>query len=226
MFFEIGDAALPKLRDHVKRLCDSISHERHVSLLVRESTLFDCLESAKISATFHHIPLENLSHYKELAHIGFWIAKLKPVSLASPITSQFILKGLLDWGDRVVSGFSAKVIRLADDPIGPYKAALGFPLNEFIAMTLIWEACEARWEFALNQLEDDGKKRFHEERVGYLRNRFFRELLHDLAVSLRFHTYTSRTFATTVESLLSLHIELPVQNFQIVEGPGSSDLLK
>ena len=66
-------------------------------IVVDENIVSDCFRHAENTVKFYGLGDGNVSHYKEISHISYWLSKLKPISLESPqkLTDRLVRYGLL-----------------------------------------------------------------------------------------------------------------------------------
>ena len=188
---------LNKLVTDMDDFAAKLSEVKGTRIALDETRLGECHYRASHSLKYHK--LKNCSVYKEMAHLAFWIAKLKPLRFISPMepVQDFVSVGF----KKAFGGEFNKIENKAKKLDEKYLDVVGFPLNEAIAVTLLLDMVESSQHAQLSELED------HVERSNLLsfitsnqKKRLW--LHHKLRVSLRDHNYSIRGLAVSVESTL------------------------
>lgn len=209
MFLE-GDrkSGLRRFIDRVKMLADEQSHrmDRLVSVHVDENVLAEAFTQACNSIEFHKIPIERASHYKELAHLAYWIAELKPVSLLPPMKPATLVELL---GPTSGARLLDAVAGLPDEDPSfrrrsrAYKKYARYPISEAIAVEFIAYFAEVEAQLKISGERRDEVRAELTRRHTRFRAIFFGRVAENMILALRFHTFASRSFSTLVESVFA-----------------------
>jgi hypothetical protein len=195
----------------VKRICEEFCLETGLIANIKVITLEEAYSAAMSSLNFHNIAIDQLSHYKILAHIGYWTHKFQPIHLTSPGTIKELVQQSMDIMQATIAGPTA---RLLDAPINDFKSELReyakksrnyatFPINEYVSWQFIYSEVKTLWDYLAKEHWSSTMRETMTPRLEEADNRF-RRRMEDLVWSLRYHTYTPRTFATLVETLFRI----------------------
>src|ERR1700678_547947 len=87
MSFAPQDGGLGRLRGLVEKYSNFIAHSTGLRIRCNQAILVDAYYAAQTSMTFYKLGENgraNVNHYKEIAHICFWIQKFKPLRVEDP----------------------------------------------------------------------------------------------------------------------------------------------
>ena len=197
---------LALLQDKFLNYADLHSKEINLTLVVDKGLIAEAFQAACGSAQFHQIKLEHLSHYKELAHIGFWISQLKPIWIEPPYSPEFFIEQAKLAAQQAVFGHSAvnppaaKAYSRANEA---YRKHATFPISEFLALRFIADGIETEFLRKCRDLKDDEHRAVVMRRFNHFKIVLQSKVIKDVAMALRFHVFTPRSFATLVESIFA-----------------------
>jgi len=165
-------------------------------IVVDENIVSDCFRHAENTVKFYGLGDGNVSHYKEISHISYWLSKLKPISLESPqkLTDRLVRYGLLQL--KTLAGDSPLKIQQSSEDAD-------FAINEYLAFNFATISIRACQLAEINELEANEQKSLYEELMVVASGRvdsMQKAVLH----SMRYHNYSARGFATTIEGMLRL----------------------
>lgn len=191
--------------DKLYRLGEVYSLEVEQVVNLDKDIVHEAFAAALSSAQFHQItPLSKLSHYKELAHLAFWIAELKPFAIPAPVEPKFHIH----WG-RAAAGATGEeppptkaALRSFERATQQHAKFATYPINEHIALEFITNLAEAELERKL-QRKDKTSKAEIRTRFAYFQSKLNDGLIDDLVKSLRFHAFAPRSFATMIEAIFA-----------------------
>lgn len=132
------------LQAKVKMLADEHAKALKLPILIDQAILFEAHDAARGTALFHQIPLGQISHFKELAHVGFWISHLKPISIQEPVSPSQIMR----WLGIAAQGNSAELApayKRYTAAARAYKKEATFPISEYVALELVAHFVEAEF---------------------------------------------------------------------------------
>ncbi len=210
-FFVDREAGIKLLSQKVLKLADQHANRLGLALRLEPNILAQAYDAALGSAMFHKIPLEKLSHFKELAHIGFWIAELKPVTATPPSTAKHLLdRAKLLTHERVEGNTAALAFaeELYTEAERKYCDKTAEPISEYIALQFIASVIEAEFDFKIHEMKAAGKDQDYIDLIAK-RGAHFKTILYspnvfgDIVSALRFHIFTPRSFATLIETLFA-----------------------
>lgn len=198
------DAGRERLHKKLLLYADQFSKEIELPVLLDEAVVNEAFDAAYGSAQFHRIPLGEISHYKELAHIGYWLAELKPISIEPPRSPQYFIDWLKEAADEVVFGNRARLRRVDQ----AYRRALeyhsnfqAYPTSEHLALRFIADGLESEMERKISEIKDDDKRDIVRKRFEHFKQVFYRDTFKNIVEGLRFHVFTPRSFATLIETV-------------------------
>jgi len=182
-----------------------------LQVTVDEDVADEAFAAALSSALYHQIKIEELSYLKELAHLGFWVAELKPVSISDPLPPEEYVK----WASHATDGAipildpSPAALESFDRALALRSKFATYSVNELVALDFICmsaeaAACVRRDELQAHDNANDGSEALEvAERAAYFRSKLHGPLYDDLAMGLRFHGFTPRAFATLIEAIFA-----------------------
>lgn len=193
--------------DAIRKQADHLAQELGVTLTLDPDVVREVYAAASASITTHNIPLEKISDRKEAAHLAFWTAELKPVSVKSPLSpSEFIDRAQHFFQDRVHGPHA--IMQRASELYGSAKASYVknsiFPVSEYVAMSFIRTGMESVFREQTSKDIDQGLLKMYKERNEYFRSILTHSVFNAIVQGLRFHIFTPRSFATLIESVFAL----------------------
>ena len=213
MFFDNAEAGFQLFKRELSEFADLFAKQQKCRVVLKPSLLVDCYENAAGSLTFHGIDVSKVNHFKELAHLVYWVAKLKPFRVAPPGENIALFKEL----SQVIFGASANV----EDKTKEYlsteefseaqKEAIrlgAFPLNEWLAISFLIHIVDMTWCAQLEEVKDPGVKKLFYDRIEFLRSRFYARSGIVMASSLRYHTFSARGLAIAFEAMLDVNTDI------------------
>lgn len=169
---------------------------------VNVATLQECFALACESIRFYQLETNNVSFYKEAAHISFWINKMKPIRIVDAEKNGSLLEKTKKKASEIKKEMTGTVAGFHIDMENEReKEKSEFPINEHtalhLALTLI-ESCQRDYA----ELQEDA--RIKSDMLTRISNSAERTqyIEEDLISSLRYHTYSARGLALTLEGLL------------------------
>lgn len=172
----------------------------------KSSLLDEAYSSALSTLKFHNIELENVNHYKVIAHLAYWIHRLQPVRFASPSMIAEVADKIFSATGLVVTDKTGlrKARRMFDTELKKYRSTSShftiFPINEYVAWILIYDEIGVVWREVLEKGEFEKVRDSVQVAIHTAEDRY-KNQMDDLIWSLRYHTYSSRSFSTLVEAL-------------------------
>lgn len=194
-----------KMKDYIKKICDDLNRDKYNHpIRIDDFILNECFLAAENSVKFYNIREGNISHYKEVSHISFWISKLKPIRIENPYNLIQELKSLLKNLLKHISGL--QVINIKGNPkCDKIAKALEFPINEYVSYYLGTDYIRACQLGYLDQLEKENKigtigKKSYQKEIERAQEKI--TLMQDTIIhSIRYHNYSARGFALMIETL-------------------------
>jgi len=175
-----------------------------VPTFVEYNYICQVYDAAVCTAKFHQIDLDKLSHKKELAHLGFWIADLKPVTFEPPPRSDNILTRISElWGKGVSASSKGEVegrISAADEA---YLKAIVFPINESICIEFIMHYMYLNLVDKIKNFDAAGQASYEDNYQAFMNTFMHDKVFENIMFGLRYHVFTPRSFATLIESVFA-----------------------
>lgn len=191
----------------VQRTIEEFCAESGLIIRAKSSLLDEAYSSAMSTLRFHNIKPRNINHYKVIAHLAYWIHRLQPVRFASPSMMADVAEKIFAALDQTVSdkpGLQRSKI-MFDDEMSKYRTVSNqytiFPINEYVAWILIYDEIGVVWREVLQQ--EKHKHDTAQLAVHTVEDRY-RSQMDDLIWSLRYHTFSSRSFSTLVEAIFRI----------------------
>lgn len=209
------DEGLKRFVDHVKELADAQAREIGLTVHVDENILAQVFARACISAEYHQIPVPEMSHYKELAHLAYWTGSLKPISIVPPMSPENIRQWVTDALGRALFGPGA-IPKAASDAFDraseAYQRYSVYPISETVAVHFITHFAAVEAQQKMRKI-----KRAADREAAAARHQAFSEILYpdadenservsvieNMVNMLRFHTLAPRAFAIFVEAVFA-----------------------
>lgn len=185
--------------NRVKRLiikiCEGLNRDGLLNdIKIDTIILSECFISAKTSIGFYNIENEEVSHYKEIAHVAYWISRFKPIRITNPF---HFLESLKEIGVDISKQFD--FLKVSEETI---NHGLELPINEYVAFFLATDyirMCQLSEIEEQPQTSQEGlRKRVDEinQKIGVMKN--------SIISSMRYHNYSTRGFAFMLESLMRI----------------------
>lgn len=205
--------ALPLTRrdfkDVIQRTADEFCSATGLIIRIKSSLLDEAYSCALSTLRFHNITLKKVNQYKVIAHLAYWIHRLQPVRFASPSMIAAVADRILD-ATSSVSDDKAGLKRsrkMFDAEMRKYRNVSShytiFPINEYVAWILIYDEIGVVWREMLDQGKYKDKREVYQLAIHTAEDRY-RSQMDELIWSLRYHTYSSRSFSTLVEALFRI----------------------
>jgi hypothetical protein len=202
--------ALPLTRQDFKTVVQKTIEEfREASGLIiraKSSLLDEAYASALSSLRFHNIKFERVNHYKVVAHLAYWIHRLQPIRFASPSMMSDVAAKVFAAADQQVEDKAGlkRSRRQFGIALRSYRLIAShftiFPINEYVAWILIYDEIGVVWREILEQERFADKHDTIRVAIHAAESRY-RNQMDDLIWSLRYHTYSARSFSTLVEAM-------------------------
>ena len=199
MLLDHKDASFDRVKETVHRLAHKLAIDRSVTIIVDVPTLYDAFSNASYTVQFYNMEHNRINHFKEIAHMAFWISKLKPAQ----VVKESLLNQLFREVGSALLGSQGRLQEKESEFQKNVKAFEGFPLNEWISVSFCLHMVEIGWNGQLDSISDQGIRSLFSNRISFLRDRFVTNVAKDFALSLRYHNFSARGFAMAVESTLS-----------------------
>ena len=192
------DENILKCKERLRQILEALIDEEGFSSIINvdENVMNDCFKHALVTVKFYGIENGDVSHYKEISHISYWISKLKPVSLESP---QRLGERLREYGIDVLSQLAGES-RLK---ISQTSADSDFPINEYLAFSFASATIKGCQLEEIKRLEAPEQRALYRE-LQETASKRVRVMQKSIMNSMRYHNYSARGFATTVEGMMRL----------------------
>lgn len=171
---------------------DLMKNAPNLTLMVNERVLKQVYSNAYASVGFHNIPEDQRNEIKDIAHLAFWVAKLKPILIVDK--------------KNVSEKVAIKVSAVFGQPLAVEPKAAKTPhyCSTFCEELSLWFLRDA--VSAIQEEQIACKKNRNEAYLEYkkfyeISNVLFDSQLKSLSVSLRYHNHSARSFATYIEGL-------------------------
>jgi hypothetical protein len=221
VFFLDKEVGKTTLNEIVRELIEKFGSDYKVKIVLRERTLYESYYSALNSVQFHRIPLDELNQFKEVAHLAFWITKLKPIRItaARTLKTQYQFASDLAKRDRLFSNSNVSIEPVSLDELRELDDFLdmsnmnsnpkveNFDINEWVAVMMIHAVCKIAWIDRLARILDSEKKALMEKRMTFLEERFLQKSSKALIKSLRYHNFSARGLASAIEVALDVDFD-------------------
>ncbi len=202
LFYQ-DDSGVQKLKEALKNLAKIVCKRDGVSIRIDEYVCEEAHVRASETVAFHKVA--DYSIYKELAHVGYWINRLKPIRIDSPMNTFRTFEHVKNTLDEWTFGAWVKIEKKARDKESDLKDVLYKPINEHIVVLMIMDFVEAHQlahaETLGSAMAQDYKNAIDDnrKRAAWLRAK--------IENSLRDHNHSARGFATLVEAMLRTRCE-------------------
>lgn len=202
--FYADDEGIEKLKRVIEKFCQDVCAQEAIPIKIDEYICEEVHSRAKKSIGYHSE--KNYSIYKELSHIGYWINRLKPLRIDSPMNVFRVLGALTFALDEWMLGKWTQTIDRAKNEEERLGGKLDFPINEHVVVSMILDLIEASQQ---QHAKTFGKvvETDYLDAISDNRKRFV-WLRHRLETSLRNHTHSARGFATLIEGSLRTRCEM------------------
>jgi hypothetical protein len=201
------------------KLLKSFAAEHDVRLVVREDTFVDCFCNANYSLQFHGLDFDKVNQFKEVAHLAFWISKLKPVRIRGSGQRNVIagLMSSLTTNNKVdiEEASPDSELRLENLVNGALpkswaelqkKSALNFEINEWIAVSLVLVVAKTIWKNESASQADKLRSAATSEQQKFLEERFKHKTTPTLMFGLKHYNFSARGLATSIEMALETNL--------------------
>jgi hypothetical protein len=206
LLVELGEEGIPHFERALIRHADELSQRLKVTLQLDPDVVREVFAAATASIRTHNIPLKQISCRKEAAHLGFWTAELKPISVKPPLSPREIIDRAGHMLARRIHGpraVSERASELYDIARRTYVDQSIFPVSEYVAMSLIRTLLESLFLQQMDQCEDAAMLKIYQGRNDYFGQTLSNGVFDSIVQGLRFHIFTPRSFATLIESVFS-----------------------
>jgi hypothetical protein len=201
--FYSDDQGVVALKATIEKLAKDVCRQLKVPIKIDEFICEEVHARAKETLSFHKI--KEYSVYKEVAHIGFWINRLKPLRIDSPMNVFRVLEAARDALDEWTLGRWIKLEKRAESAEDAVGRKLDFPINEHVVVLMVMDLVNAAQKAHADSLGTVAANDFYaaiednRKRTPWLRKR--------LETSLRDHNHSARGFATLVEATFRTRCE-------------------
>lgn len=212
-YFKDREEGIAHLESDLLHIAKAHAVRLGVPLRLEPNLVVQAYDAAISTALFHKIPLDELSHRKELAHLGFWVAELKPISISPPQRPKYFVQKAALALDEALGGNTAALVspRPSVKANKKYQRAeeayvntATFPICEYIALEFIQSMMECEFLRKQKNNKDSGLKSLYEDRHEYFNSVLLEQgVFMDIVNGLRFHIFTPRSFATLIEALFA-----------------------
>jgi hypothetical protein len=173
-----------------KGIAQQLAEVLSVRLVINRALVNESISCAQSSIKFYDMSGPN--HYKELGHVMFWLAKLKPIRVVS---IRLLASEIIRFGFSLTDRLMGTAVYEESE-----RGAVQFPVNEYVAflsMTTLLRSCQER---GMEPLSEALKSDYHNLISESDKNR--ENMQEDIVRSLRYYSYSSRVLAVTIESLM------------------------
>jgi hypothetical protein len=202
MFLESKEVGYSRLRSCVEKYSKAITDEGGIAVAINGPILQDAFYSARTSLGFYNIEPANINHYKEAAHIAYWIHKLKPLRCPPPLNIRIILTNVVraveDSFFGTQSRFEAEYVKAAD----AFRSHRCLPINEVVALYMVSDMIRVAQLEAADSFSARVKAPLV-AKIDIVHERF-NQNFRDLVLSLRYHNYSARAFSSLIEHILKI----------------------
>lgn len=196
--FKVNKQKYDVLKRDILKVVDILAVKQDVYWDISDPLLKEAYAHASKSLCFYN--LDEVNHFKEIAHIIYWICRIKPINLRAP----FSVKQISDFIDAIAGGAHAnfkeedkKFLKNVDNK---RRKVAQFPINEHVAVNWGIMAIETAWCHQLEPIADSGAHKLVAERIKFLKGRFVNKYSDDLILSLRSHNHSVRSLALFLET--------------------------
>ncbi len=194
IFFNDGDG-VEVLKNILFGLCKEICRKEGVPIRIDEYLCAEALARAKETIDYHKV--EAYSIYKEVAHVGFWLSRLKPIRIYSPMNVFHVFGTARAALDELLKGYWVKLEAKAQQEEEELREVLDFPVNEHVSIQMIVKLIEAH---QLGYADLFGAAVAQDMNNAIVDNqRRYPWLFGNLERTLRNHNHSARGFATLIE---------------------------
>jgi hypothetical protein len=201
-----GEDGMAVFEERLLKEADELSRELGVKLRLDQNIVREAFAAAWGSVRFHQIPLKRLSHYKELAHLAFWVAELKPITLVPPKSPADLLRWTSLAVSEVFEGNSASYTQASlkfDESQQQYSKHATFPVSEYVALKFLCNLAEQDFLRHIETIKDPDHSETVAKRQNYFKAVLYGGLFENVMSALRFHIFTPRSFATLIDSIFA-----------------------
>lgn len=208
------------VRELVEDICATIGHKHDIRIIINQTILNECLLKARQTVGFYGSDFDpkKVSPYKEAAHIGFWINKLKPCHVASPSfeirSVESYLSRFAGWLSGVsvenqhIEGIEKKIKSLEahDEAAREIERDIryNFPINENLALNVSIFLIRVAQAAELDEISPL-KKGDLQNQISFMRERI-EAMQQDMVAALRYYNFSARGYAVLLEMATKLHI--------------------
>lgn len=182
-----------RLETTLQKIIDDLYTDGFENPIVMDRVVMDdCYNAAEQSVGFYNLEPGDISYYKELSHIAHWVARLKPFRLENPF-------GLLETAQSFGRDISEQLkgLKLREEAI---TSDLGFAINEYLAFFLATSSISACQRDEIAAKVNEELRATYLERLELAGSRSA-NLQNDIITSMRYHSYSARGFAMTIEGI-------------------------
>lgn len=207
MFFDDPELGRARFHDEVIRLSSEVSKEFWFSIRYKKSLIDSAYASAQQTIFFHGIEVGSTNHFKQLAHLAYWLCRFKPLRIEPPQNIRGMIQSLAKAGMEKLYGEDAFPENEYNNAVQNFQSNMLFPINEYCGIMLCYDFIKLAWDRQLKDEADEGKRRLLQDRVDFLDARFSEKVAEELVWSLSYHNFSARGFAVTLESILDVRTE-------------------
>jgi hypothetical protein len=206
MFVEHGARGYDALLVEVLKSCEDIAQDRDIRLRVDAGILMDAYEGMCSTIAWHGMPIQEISHFRELAHVAYWISELKPVQIREPISSDYFVRTSfsifrdLTGTSPVILENAPRETKPATDNFSSHVQA-AFPINEYVALRTLTVGCQAEFMRSCGAQTNAQRRKSMDQQNAYFQSKMYPSLFGDLILALRYHVFTPRSFAALIDSV-------------------------
>jgi hypothetical protein len=198
---------LAELRAEVVSIARGLSGEASIPIIIDGPILAEVYHNAMNSMKFHNLGVDGTNHYKEAAHFGYWLQKLKPLRFETATEKLEYVADLLSHIGEAVFFDRAKGRATIKESQSIFdlrkKSAAEKPLNELATLILINKLAFASHQKLIANHHPADQRPSLTAAIEEIHERFMWRP-EKTARQLRYHSFTSRGFATMVEAIFKV----------------------
>jgi hypothetical protein len=182
-----------QIKAAIHEICSDLNRDGFENgIRINTILLQECFEAARGSVKFYNLDDNEISHYKEISHIAFWIVRLKPIRVINPFN---VIDAMTSMGIDLTESITGLKTRTES-----IRKGIEYPINEhvafFLAKTQI-RACQ------LGEIEalPVGARSSYTDRFTLIDEKVD-TMIKSIMLSMRYHTFSARGFALMMESLM------------------------
>lgn len=206
MFFDDPKFGRIRFHDEVVRLATEVSEEFWFSIRYKRSLIDTAYACAKGTVSFHGIEANQTNHFKELAHLAYWLCRMKPLRIEPPQNIQSIIEEMAQGAQEAIFGEQAFPEREYNTAVENFLRNLLFPINEYCAVMLCYDFIKLGWGAQFDVIEDPKYRDIVKDRMDFLGVRFENKVADELIWSLMYHNFSARGFAVMLEGVLDVRL--------------------